>query len=399
MSATPLRQRAFQIAITLLAVGTLTDAAVHVLRPDLMQRHGRLLSEALSATSGVRIVDAAVPAAALYAHIAVSLAAAAFALALVWRAGQRPEARALALLLSTAFFPSFSAASLGMPYPALVAMQGVLHWVYLGAFVRFAALFPRPLTLDDLEGAAQARAARRGREPRAVGRMRWMLNPAAVWGGVAGAAALAVGGTLTRQPLVQVLLVPVLVWSLVRGLGLLRAGYAVADPVGQRRILWVVQGLYTMLWLGVVMVGSIGYGILEGYRAVRDGVAPDQITIPAGVLATVAVTQSLAVLVMMLCFAFAIFFQGALDPALALRRTTIYGGLAVCGALLFAAVENAASSLLAGMLGMSEGMGAAVAGGVVALAFGPLRDRIARVVEARLGSDEPEAPAAEVALA
>ncbi|HLM69606.1 MAG TPA: hypothetical protein VK358_18835, partial [Longimicrobium sp.] len=91
-----------------------------------------------------------------------------------------------------------------------------------------------------------------------------------------------------------------------------------------------------------------------------------------------------------------IFFQGALDPRLALKRTTVYAMLAVSGALLFAVVENLASSFIADVLHLSEGFGAAIAGGVVALGFNPVRDWLTRRVENRLGSTLPheELPAA-----
>ncbi|HEY0150466.1 MAG TPA: hypothetical protein VGB92_00620 [Longimicrobium sp.] len=398
-TSSPIRLRIFQVALTALCAASIVQSLIGLVWPQVISAHRGLMNAALSASAGVNLGVAKVPAVELYVEGAVCLAAVGLALALVWRAGARAESRALAIVLATAFFPAYMVAKAGVPYSAVVVIQSAMQWVYLGAFLRFAALFPQPLTLADLEASDRARAERKGRVAKPVGRgRRILLNSAAVWGGAAVAgviAALAVG---TGQAVLHVVLMPVILWSLYRGVGLLRASYAVADPVGQRRILWVVQGLYSMVWLGVVMLGAMGYGMVHGVRAASAGIPASEIQIPYGVMMATNISQSLSVLVMVVCLAFAIFFQGALDPRLALKRTTVYGMMAVSGALLFAVVENVASSFIADVLHLSDGFAATVAGGVVALGFNPARAWLTRRVENRLGGTLPDAdpPAAEL---
>lgn len=398
-TSSPVRLRIFQVALTALCAASIVQSLIGVVWPQVISAHRLLMTAAISASSGVNLGEANVPAVELYVEGAVCLAAVGLALALVWRAGARAETRSLALLLATAFFPAYMVAQAGVPYSTVVVIQSAMHWVYIGAFLRFAALFPQPLTLADLEAAGRARAERKGRAPKPVSRgRRLLLSPAAVWGGALVAGAVSGISSAAGQPVWHVVLAPLLIWSLYRGLGLLRAGYAVADAVGQRRILWVVQGLYSMVWLGVVMIGAIGYGMVEGARAAAAGLSPAEIQVPHEVMTAANVSQSLSVLVMVVCLAFAIFFQGALDPRLALKRTTVYAMMAVSGALLFAVVENLASSVIADVLHLSEGFGAAIAGGVVALGFNPVRDWLTRRVENRLGGvlQNAETSAAEL---
>jgi hypothetical protein len=398
----PVRLLAFQLSVTLLCAASVFQSVLGLVRPDLVSEHRRLMNGAISSQSGVTIGDGTTPVLELYLESAVCLAAVALALAMIWRAGQRPEARMLALFLSCAFFPAMSVAWAGVPYPAVAVIHSAVMWVYVGAFLRFAALFPRPLALADLETADRVRAEKRGKTARPVGRARRMLlDPRATWAAIAAAGAVATISTAVRQPVWQALLVPFLVWSLVRGVGLLRASYAVADPVGQRRILWVVQGLYSMLWLGVIMLAAMAYGAVEGARAGAAGIPTSEIQLHPGVMVVANVSQSVSILLMVVCLAFATLFQGALDPRLALKRTTVYAMLAVSGALLFAVLENVASSFVVDVLHLSEGFGAALAGGVVALGFNPVREWLTRRVENRLGGvlQDAEPSAAEVAHA
>lgn len=391
-TSSPVRLRIFQVALTALCAASIVQSLIGIVWPQVISAHRGLMNAALSASAGVNLGGAKVPAVELYVEGAVCLAAVGLALALVWRAGARAEARALALVLATAFFPAYMVARAGVPYSAVVVIQSAMQWVYLGAFLRFAALFPQPLTLAELEASGRARAERKGRVAKPVSRgRRLLLKPAAVWGGAAAAGVISGLATATGQTALHVVLVPVILWSLYRGVGLLRASYAVADPMGQRRILWVVQGLYSMVWLGVVMLGAMGYGMVHGVRAANAGIPAREIQIPYGVMMATNISQSLSVLVMVVCLAFAIFFQGALDPRLALKRTTVYGMMAVSGALLFAVVENVASSFIVQVLHLDEGLGTAVAGGVVALGFNPVRGWLTRRVENRLGGTLPDA--------
>lgn len=232
-ASAPVRLLPFRLALALLCAASVAQSVLGLFRPDLVSAHRRLLNAALAKEAGVALANASVPVAELYLESAVCLAAIGLALAMIWRAWERADARMLALFLSTAFFPAMAFAWAGVPYSVLVGMQTVVQWVYVGAFLRFAALFPRPLALADLEAAALARAARRGKEPKPVGRgRRLLLRPAGVWAIALGSAALSAFATMANQPIWHLLPTAVLLWALVRGVGLLRASYAVADPDG-----------------------------------------------------------------------------------------------------------------------------------------------------------------------
>jgi hypothetical protein len=212
---------------------------------------------------------------------------------------------------------------------------------------------------------------------------RLLLDPRFVWGGAVVMAIFAMVTTATHRTGVQALGFPLLVWAIVRAIGLLRSSLAVADEAGRRSILWVVQGFYSMLWLGAFVVVSLVWGMWSGFRHARAGGALADFKMPYALLMVANVGQSLAILCVVACLAVAIFFYGALDPRLALKSTTVYAALGVAGALLFAIVENIVSGVMVDSLRLSDGVGGPVAGGIVALATGPLRDAIVRAVERR----------------
>ncbi len=92
-------------------------------------------------------------------------------------------------------------------------------------------------------------------------------------------------------------------------------------------------------------------------------------------------SPALAALVFVACLAIGIFGFGALDPALAIRRTVIYGALGIMAVFLFAIIEELISGPIVTRLGLPGTLGSAIAAGVVAIAFTALRSvsiRIAR---------------------
>jgi len=76
-----------------------------------------------------------------------------------------------------------------------------------------------------------------------------------------------------------------------------------------------------------------------------------------------------------------ILHRGSFDPGLALRRGAGYAVLGVVLTACFVAVEGALSSLVVVHLGMPSQSGPVLAGTVVALGFGPLRERVDRSVQ------------------
>jgi hypothetical protein len=379
-----LRLRLTRAALAVLALACAAQSLLVFVAPGVVLEHRRRFNELTASMNGMKLESSATPLGELYLNSVVSLAASALALALLWRAAERPAARVLALFLCTTFFPALAFIGAGVPYEAVMVLMSAMSWLSMAAFLRFAALFPHPLTRGDLERADRVRAARRGRAPRPVSRSRrLLLDPRFVWGGAVAMSLFAIVTTATGRTGLQAFALPLLVWSVVRAVGLLRSSLTVADEAGRRSILWVVQGFYAMLWLGVFVVGSVVWGMWSGYRHAQAGGTMADYQMPYAVLMVASVGQSLSVLFVVACLAVAIFFYGALDPRLALKGTTVYAMVGVAGALLFAIVENAVSGVMVDSLRLSEGVGGPVAGGIVALATGPIRDAIARSVERR----------------
>jgi hypothetical protein len=83
-------------------------------------------------------------------------------------------------------------------------------------------------------------------------------------------------------------------------------------------------------------------------------------------------------------FALAIFYSGAFDLRPIINKTTVYGGLFLVLTFLFATVEQLAQNLLTDRLGVPDGFGAWLGAGTIAVAMGPVRERLERAMK-RLG--------------
>lgn len=90
----------------------------------------------------------------------------------------------------------------------------------------------------------------------------------------------------------------------------------------------------------------------------------------------------------LLSVALAVFYQGSLDPRLALRKSSYVALLGVVLTTLFVAVEGAASAQIVTRFGWPDQSGALIAGTLTALVFAPLRSvvdqRAGRLVETLL---------------
>lgn len=332
-----------------------------------------------------------------------ALLAAAIVLALVWRASERADARALAWFL--AFLTNFSSAEsvqeLGLLPPteaariAVGVFDSAIWWLALAAFLRFSVIFPRPLAVADFRMAGLAPWRRH------------LLNPRVVWGGAALLAPLSfgigrfVGGELWSGPLLAVQLAAFLLflalvfgflWGIEQGVRHLRIGYRIVGAADRRRILWVVLGFSLAMW--AIFIGLAGL-VPVALAAVA---ASDGWVLPVLPFLVIVV----APLVIVVFLAVAIFYDGAIDPALVIRRTALYGAFGVVLTFLYAGVENVVSSALAERLGLPERSASWIAAGAVALVFGFARHGIARflrhVVSPLTPTEKPQTPRAMVAV-
>lgn len=320
-----------------------------------------------------------------------ALVAAGLATLLLFRASDRVDGRVLTLFLAFLglFWGSvfrFLELSLGdrsvevtLSYSSGWLDQTALIAFLLAAaaFLRLSALFPRPLTPDRLPALRLGRLA----PARWLRRVRVaFLRPTVVWGSAIATYLLqrllpdgisriidadaSTGGPTPALMLGFLIIILVMaayaVFAMALGARNLRDSYRMAEGGERRRILWVVAGFSVAWWLVLAAAGLMGVSATLGDDLSMLGAA-------------VPVALVLAPLVAVAGAAVGVLYSGAVDPALALERSTIYGALGVIGVVAFAAVENAASELVESWVGLPGFVGTMVAGGVVAAALIPLR--------------------------
>lgn len=308
------------------------------------------------------------------------------ALLMTWRAGRRADARLLALFLALValFWGSllqfiemgFTVSDGRQEISVAATVSSTVSTVVLGSwllaattFLNFSAVFPtdtgRPAWLTD--------------------RRIWLVPVAltalsAVYS-VLDALRLAPDPTRLPGPLVKYFIAPVLLvllvaWpiaSVLFAFRLLLRNYRRATQFERWRALWVVAGCTAALALIVLIAALTSFDIL-----------PDD---PAVITTVLVVLPSVALLIVVLSLAIAVFYAGTFDPSLVIRKTTIYGVSGVLLTGLFALVENVISGTLARWLHLPASVSTVAASMAVALAIGPLRKLLAPMDR---GSKQPQ---------
>ena len=93
-------------------------------------------------------------------------------------------------------------------------------------------------------------------------------------------------------------------------------------------------------------------------------------------------------LVMAICFAAAVFYAGAISPALIIRKTLVYGATVGLLLFLFAVVEIYVAHSLIHALHINDRFATAVLGALFGLAFHPLKHRIEHFLKRFAPKDE-----------
>lgn len=331
---------------------------------------------------------------------ATALAACALALFLLWKAADRTDARALTLFLGfmAVFWGSLfrfltvetspDSVSVNFQYGGgWISQSASASFVLaVAAFLRFTSLFPGPLIAGRLPRSRWPRAFRTARSA--------FLRPAVVWVGaiavlvvlrlVPSLVARLVGleeqaaGPLPRTFVVSliaagVILIAYTLGSMSLGAVNLRDSYRLAVPAERKRILWVVAGFSAASWM---LVGAFGLVLLMATA----GLDFDKL----GIVIPLAIVFSPLVLVVSATVG--ILYSGAIDPGLALQKSTLYGILGALGVVAFAAIENALSDLVEQRLELPGFVGAMLAGGVVTAMLVPLRALLRRAMARRTAS-------------
>lgn len=285
-------------------------------------------------------------------------------LVVVWRVGHKHEALIAALFLAVyALWTGLArqpllagAAWLG---PVLVLVDALAHAIG----IRFTQLFPRPLTFDDVAGLGRGRLTGSLSSLLAV-----LTRPRVFW---TFAVVLEVFGRSGVVP--RAYQVHVVVWLLL-AVSYLYASYRRGGREERQRTFWILEGVAVFLavevvWLALVSMSSLGIVSFDLVPWARWQM----------------VVEAWATLV---CFALAIFYSGALDSGLVLRRTTVLSAAGALVLVLFIALETTVGELAVDMLGLDTRIADIGIGVIAALAFHPVSRRIDAVVGRWTGSGE-----------
>ncbi len=341
-----------------------------------------------------------VPRAVIYAQYLIAASSGLLAILLVWTSLHLSGVAALtvhlaALSLNHALMIDASG-SPGLLHRGVFALTAGLA---VAAFVRFTSAFPRalmPAELDRAKGELPFAALRwslpaAGPGRPAVPTRAWramqtqvVRAPRAVWlAGIAygvfiywmhssfGSRYSLLMFRLGEWPARTAWALHVLIYmtAIFIGLSNLRVNYAYSAREQQRRILWLTQGYISAVFVFVLVSATSLVAVVVGSPAVwriANGAA--------------FIGWPLAVLTVLGCFFISVFCSGVFDPALALRRTSLYAILAVMLTFAFAGIESLVESQLAARFGLPESLGTWVGGGAVALAVGPIHAWLKRLI-------------------
>ena len=313
-----------------------------------------------------------------YSLIALSATmSGALGILIAWVGRDRDETRPLAVFLT--FFPL----ALGMdvlvepyghelfpfaPPQYLVGAGAALAWgILMMGLVRFACEFPAPITEDAVasyfhrkpSGSRWDEWGLRLDRRVSLSLLRHARSPVTVTFLVLGLVTV----TLLWRGSVNALLAGTL--AVLASLLLLRIGFGTGSEEGRRRILWIYGGLIA------------AFGVPAGVEVVLFALGPvigdvNYALIMLGL--TMAVPASMVIFVSAL--GVAVFYHGALDPRLAIRRTTVFGSVGVLFVSLFAGLGNLAEEWLGRGLGLPGGIGTVLSGGAIAAGLIPVKRRM-----------------------
>ncbi|OLD86260.1 MAG: hypothetical protein AUG81_11315 [Verrucomicrobia bacterium 13_1_20CM_4_54_11] len=272
-----------------------------------------------------------------------------------WRAGDHPPNVSIAL--AVVFISSHDAfltlleelrvnAGIGAPVLALTFILGA------GFYIRASQLFPRTLTPDDI--ACSPTIWGRIKPLRVV--LVFFLRARAVWVFVAVATLLTVFVN-NRHFSEAIRLVIVLT-----GLVYFYVMYRSSDAETRRKVLWFLEAA-----LAAFVIGLVG----EGVNAVLHGTGSPTLRVVLSVSINAANCLALVI-----CISAAVFYAGAISPALVIRKTFIYGMTAALLLFTYAIVEAFLVNLLVDVTSISDRFASALLGTLFGLAFHPIKNRM-----------------------
>jgi hypothetical protein len=297
------------------------------------------------------------------------------ALLIAWRAGDHAPNIAVALSM-TFIYGSIVVTLLFDRLHVMPLVRQIVQMLmfFLGAafYIRSSQHFPRKLTAADIASSPTIW----GRSPPLQKGATFLLHPAAAW---------IVSATATVVIVVtQDIRVFVPMWMAITLTGILFFYITLRGPDAdaRRKVLWFFEAAFAAAIITIIAGAlslAIGASLTPAARAVINLV----ISIVNG-------------LVMVTCFAAAVFYAGAISPALIVRKTLVYGAAIALLLFLFAVVEIYVAHSIIHALHVDDRLGSAVLGAIFGLAFHPLKQRIEHFLK-RFAPKEREEIKASVA--
>ena len=150
-------------------------------------------------------------------------------------------------------------------------------------------------------------------------------------------------------------------WCLVK----IHYDYILGDQTIKKQVMWVRMGLSSIDILSVLFACVIFATIVVSLQLHYNLV-----------LWIFFIWPPTAFLIVVVCIIVSIFFYGAIDPKLALTKSTLYSLLAITLTTIFVALEGVLASSAILQIGMSSEASTIISGAITALAFAPVRKRL-----------------------
>lgn len=284
-----------------------------------------------------------------------SLLFAAVVFLIAWRAGDQPAN----LMLALAFAFAGSNGIFGLSLEEL-RVNAIIRYVVeiptfilaAGFFIRASQHFPRKLTLQDI--ALTRTIWGRIKPLRAV--VIFFLRAPAVW--VFAATAGIINELSSNEALAAIGWISIVVMSLIYFYIMYRSG----DVEVRRKVLWFLELPILSLVLKVLLLAA---------RAVLHERSSETLPIVISVL-----LDSARLVAQLFCVCMAVFYAGAISPALVIRKTFVYGVTVALLLFTYATVEAFVANFLVDKIGVSNSFANAMLGTVLALAFHPIKNRL-----------------------
>ena len=301
--------------------------------------------------------------------IGSSLLVAAVTFLIAWKAGDQPGNLIIALALAFSGLNSIAGLLLKYLHASPLIRQAVnLPTFILGAvfFVLAAARFARKLTPTDI--ASSSTIWGKIRLLRTV--MIFFLAPAAVWALVAIPA--------VAMEFIDSGIPASIHWFTIVLLALVYfyINYRSGDAETRKKVLWFFE-----LTLALFVINLVRHGVLA--------VLPDHTSETVHAIITTVYFAAYSIS-LVFCTCMAVFYAGAISPALVIRKTFVYGVTMALLLFTYATVESFITNVLVDKLGVSNGFPGALLGTVLALAFHPIRKWIENALKGFGSGAAPE---------